>query len=308
MPKVSICIPTYNNLEAFKRCLDSVLMQSYKDYEVVVTDDSSNEEIKNYLNENSNLENIFYFKNKKALGSPENWNKAIRQSKGEYIKILHHDDWFTNKQSLEIFVKLLEENPKSNIAFVASKNIDLQSNAVINYNRPSEEKIEQIKKKPISLLNGNFIGGPSATIFRNNESLSFDINTIWYVDIDFYIQILSRNNELAYSEIDAISIGISATQITKNVENDKKINVFEYFYLLNKWGIKKIIGSPIQQNIYSHLKKFGIKNKYDIKKLGFKNPLPTDINKIFRLIFLSNLKEKLKSTLKMRIFSSKNNG
>lgn len=305
MPKVSICIPTYNNLEAFKRCLNSVLLQNYTDYEVVVTDDSSNEEIKNYLAENSQLKNIFYFKNQTALGSPENWNEAIRRSKGEYIKILHHDDWFTHENSLEIFVQLLDKNPTSEIAFVASKNINLETSMIINYNRPSKEKIEEIKNNPVTLLNGNFIGAPSATIFRKNNFSIFDSNTIWFVDIDFYIQILLQNNNLIFSEIDAISIGASPTQITKSVESNKTINIVEHFYLLNKWGIKKIIASPIEQTTYSLIKKFKIKNTQDIKKLGFKDPLPTDINKLFKKIFFSSLKEKLKSTIRTIVFPNK---
>lgn len=305
MPKVSICIPTYNNLEAFKRCFNSVLLQNYTDYEVVVTDDSSNEEIKNYLAENSQLKNIFYFKNQTALGSPENWNEAIRRSKGEYIKILHHDDWFTHENSLEIFVQLLDKNPTSEIAFVASKNINLETSMIINYNRPSKEKIEEIKNNPVTLLNGNFIGAPSATIFRKNNFSIFDSNTIWFVDIDFYIQILLQNNNLIFSEIDAISIGASPTQITKSVESNKTINIVEHFYLLNKWGIKKMIASPIEQTTYSLIKKFKIKNTQDIKKLGFKDPLPTDINKLFKKIFFSSLKEKLKSTIRTIVFPNK---
>lgn len=305
MPKVSICIPTYNNIEAFKRCLSSVLIQTYTDYEVVVTDDSSNEDIKNYLAENSNFNNIFYFKNQSALGSPENWNEAIRKSKGEYIKILHHDDWFTHENSLEIFVQLLDKNPTSVIAFVTSKNINLRNNAIINYNRPSKEKIEEIKNNPIVLLNGNSIGAPSATVFRKNNFSIFDVNTIWFVDIDFYIQILTQNNNLIFSEIDAISIGASPTQITKSVENNKAINIVEHFYLLNKWDIKKIIGSPVEQTTYSQIKRFGIRNAQDIKKLGFKDSLPIDINKLFRKIFFSNLKEKLKSIIKNNNFSKK---
>lgn len=305
MPKVSICIPTYNNLEALKRCLNSVLLQNYTDYEVVVTDDSSNEDIKNYLAENSLLENIFYFKNQTALGSPENWNEAIRKSKGEYIKILHHDDWFTHENSLEIFVQLLDKNPTSAIGFVASKNINLENNMIINYNRPSKEKIEEIKNNPVTLLNGNFIGAPSATIFRKNNFSIFDSNTIWFVDIDFYIQILLQNNNLIFSEIDAISIGASPTQITKSVESNKTINIFEHFYLLNKWGIKKIMTSPIEQTTYSLIKKFKIKNTQDIRKLGFKDSLPKDINKLFKKIFFSNLKEKLKSTIRTIVFPNK---
>lgn len=281
MPKVSICIPTYNNLKAFKRCLNSVLLQNYTDYEVVITDDSSNEDIKNYLVENGNFDNLFYFKNQNALGSPENWNEAIRKSKGEYIKVLHHDDWFTYENSLEIFVQLLDKNPTSAIAFVASKNVNLDTNTIINHNRPSKEKIEEIKRNPITLLNGNFIGAPSATIFRRNNFSVFDINTIWFVDIDFYIQILIKNKSLIYTDIDAISIGIADSQITNKVENDQKINIYEFFYLLHKWKITKVRKSAFENTVEGLLQKFRIKSIHQIRAIGYKGILPLDINYIF---------------------------
>lgn len=299
MPKVSICIPTYNNLEALKRCLDSVLMQTYTDYEVVITDDSSNEEIKNFLNENRNLENIFYFKNPKALGSPENWNEAVRKSKGEYIKILHHDDWFTYKNSLEIFVSLLDESPDCNLAFVASKNYDVDKKTIINYNNPSLEQINKVRNFPATLLNGNIIGAPSAVIFRKADLLLFDAKTIWFVDIDFYVQILIKNNNLKYDATDAISIGISTSQITKSVEKDKKINIFEHFYFLNKWNIQNIIGSQFEDSTVQLLKKFNIYSMDQIRKSGYENQVPNDLNKIFLRIFRERIKKKITPLIKL---------
>ncbi|MCD0478495.1 glycosyltransferase [Chryseobacterium sp. LC2016-29] len=298
MPKVSICIPTYNNLEAFKRCFNSVLIQTYTDYEVVVTDDSSNEDIQNYLAGNSDLENVFYFKNQKALGSPENWNEAIRKSKGEYIKILHHDDWFTYKNSLEIFVRLLDESSDCNLAFLASKNYDVDKKTVINYNNPSLEQINKVRQSPVTLLNGNIIGAPSAVIFRKADSLLFDAKTIWFVDIDFYVQILNKNNNLKYDATDAISIGISTSQITKSVEKDKKINIFEHFYFLNKWNIQKIISSQFEHSTVQLLKKFNIYSIYQIRKLGYENPVPSDLNALLLRIFRERIKKTTSALIK----------
>ncbi|MCD1118975.1 glycosyltransferase family 2 protein [Chryseobacterium turcicum] len=298
MPKVSICIPTYNNLEAFERCFESVLMQNFQDYEVVITDDSSNNDIELYLHKHSHLKNISYYKNSTALGSPENWNEAMRKASGDYIKILHHDDFFTYNHSLQIFVDLLDKNPESNFAFVASRNFDLKKNTVLSYNKPSSSKIEEIKKNPLILLNGNFIGAPSATIFRKTISSIFDNNTIWLVDIDFYIQILLGNNNLIYSEIDAISIGSSSTQITKSVESNKAINVFEHFYLLSKWNVKKIKNSDFDHSTYLLLKKFNIKSSKEIRSLNYKGSLPKDINRSFIKLYSEKIRIFLKRKYK----------
>lgn len=294
MPKVSICIPTYNNLSAFKRCLGSVLKQGYGDYEVIITDDSTNDDIYNYLRTLRFSDNIIYKKNETQLGSPENWNEAMRNAKGEYIKILHHDDFFTYNNSLQIFVNLLENNPEVDFAFVASRNVNTQKNQLININNPDEFMINKINKNPLELINGNYIGAPSATIFRKNKDIFFDKKTIWLVDLDFYIRILKKNPKLEYINIDAISIGISNLQLTNKLENDKKINLFEYFYLLDKYNIRKITNSPFENHILNLLKKFKIYSIKQIRKTGFDGKLPNDTRIVLFHLVLYQLKSFFK--------------
>lgn len=93
MATVSVCIPTYNQIENFKRAFESVISQEYSDYEIIVTDDSTNDEISNYLQFRNSPHVVRYYKNSPRLGAPANWNRAISLAKGKYIKILHHDDW-----------------------------------------------------------------------------------------------------------------------------------------------------------------------------------------------------------------------
>lgn len=285
MPKVSICIPTYNNLIAFQRCLESVLIQTYKEYEVIITDDSTNDDIKNYLSTLQLTDNIHYYKNQQSLGSPENWNESIRKALGEYIKILHHDDFFTYENSLQIFVDLLDQNPETDFACVASRRYYNDSKTFGETHQPSEQQIDGIKKNPSSLLNGNYIGAPSAVIYRNKTNLLFDKNTIWFVDIDFYYQILSKNNSIAVSDLDAISIGLGDSQITVQAENDKIINIKEFFYLLDKWQINKLKNTIFEDSAFNVLQKYNIKNKREIREIGYKGNLPVDIILIFIKIY-----------------------
>ena len=117
---VSICIPAYKRADFLERCLDSILQQSFQQYEIVITDDSPTDELKP-LSEKD--ERIVYVKNEQPLGSPANWNKAISLAKGKYIKIMHHDDWFSSPDALSRFVQALEENPSSLFAFSASRQV-----------------------------------------------------------------------------------------------------------------------------------------------------------------------------------------
>ena len=107
--KVSICIPTYNNVDEVERLLRSIFVQTYTDFEVHISDDSTNREIEELVKRK--YAQVDYRHNEKPYGHIFNWNEAIRMSRGEYIKIMFSDDWFTTEDSLASFVRMLEENP-----------------------------------------------------------------------------------------------------------------------------------------------------------------------------------------------------
>lgn len=99
-PKISICIPAYNNAEEVRRLLDSIFKQTFQDWEIILTDDSTNEEISVLVKETAQ-DRLHYIHNEKPLGHIFNWNKALSEAKGQYIKIMFSDDWFAERDSLE---------------------------------------------------------------------------------------------------------------------------------------------------------------------------------------------------------------
>jgi len=117
MALVSICIPAFNQPDYLKRLLESIFIQTFNNYEIVITDDSNNDKISKLVEFYSDIR-VHYYKNSKSLGSPNNWNFALQCATGKYIKIMHHDDWFKDEFSLENFVNSIEEN---NDCFVFSQ-------------------------------------------------------------------------------------------------------------------------------------------------------------------------------------------
>ena len=118
MVKVSICIPAFNNEPSVRRLLESIEKQDFKDYEVIITDDSDEDGIRKLAEEK---EYVDYYKNPQRLGAAANWNAAISRADGEYIKIMHHDDWFTAEDSLKEFVNLLDKHPEACLGFSGSR-------------------------------------------------------------------------------------------------------------------------------------------------------------------------------------------
>jgi len=261
--KVSICIPAYKHADFLRRCLDSVLEQDFTDYEVIITDDSPDNSLQKLVKEYPD-ERIKYYKNEKALGSPLNWNEGIKKATGEYIKILHHDDWFATPQGLGKYVQLLEENPDSDIAFSASCDIDKNNNQKIHI--AGDSFLAGINKEAESIYLGNQLGAPSVCIFRNKGYL-FDPKLIWLVDIDFYIQVIkSSNNRYAYTKEVLVNIGVSEFQITQQCLTESKVRISEKIYLYRKYRLEN---KPLQykKSLLRYMGREGILNTSQLTDL-----------------------------------------
>ncbi|MDR1369046.1 MAG: glycosyltransferase [Dysgonamonadaceae bacterium] len=268
--RASICIPAYKRADVLKRALDSVFEQDFSDFEVIVTDDSPDDSVENLVRSYPEG-SIHYFRNQKRLGSSENWNEGIRKAQGEYIKILHHDDWFASPQSLRLFVGMLDENPDVNIAFSGS--CDIHPND-IKPHVMNERMRARIAAEPEYLFHGNKIGAPDVCIFRNKRNLFFDSGLVWLVDVDFYIRMLKQNPVFGYTEEILINIGISSEQITQSCLADSVLQIKETFYLYHKLNPDKKRYS-YRKTILRLLGRSKIFNTNDLRKI-----LPDDKTKL----------------------------
>ncbi len=233
MSKVAICIPCYNSREKLKRLLDSIVIQNFKNFVVIITDDSNGELIQDFVDGYSKL-NIQYYKNCTRLGAARNTNQALRiawKTKADYIKIMYHDDFFSSCDSLEKMVDVLENNKDAGIVF--SNTYEIGKN--VNYERRvSDEQLQQLNKNRFILAYRNIIGAPSATIVRMNYLLMDDALT-WFVDVDWYIQILNRYKNFAFIDEPLVTIGISNTQLTCECINNPALILDENIYLYRKY-------------------------------------------------------------------------
>ena len=236
MSKVSICIPAYNQPEAFQRALISINNQTYRDFEVIVTDDFTDASISGIVEKYKSELDITYIKNEDRLGTPKNWNEATRAASGDYIKILHHDDWFSNSDSLKKFVDILDRNPDSDFAFCSSINCDVKKN-VLSINAPTKIAVDNISKDPTILFLANIIGSPSATIYRKKYQLEFDVAVRYVVDFDFYIRYLLFNPNISFLNEGLVYItNKSPYQVTHEFIWNRRETIFEYLYEYNKFN------------------------------------------------------------------------
>lgn len=198
-PHVSVCIPTYRRPDLLQRCLESLRIQDYQDFEIIVTDDSPDMEVETVCRNSGFDKRLRYSRNARPLGSPENWNAAMRLARAPLVKMLHHDDWLAEPYSLRTLASLLDDHPAAGLAFSATRNTSSRD-IPGRLHRPCVESLKMMVRDPRIILLGNFIGAPSVTIHRNQPNLEFDPRLKWLVDIDFYARVLRRYPGFAWSE------------------------------------------------------------------------------------------------------------
>jgi len=108
LPKVSVCIPTYNCGNFLSHAIDSVLNQTFTDYELIICDNASIDDTEEIVKSYSDRR-IRYFRNPTNLGMVGNWNRCIEKSTGKHVYILHADDLML-PENLDEKVRILDSN------------------------------------------------------------------------------------------------------------------------------------------------------------------------------------------------------
>jgi len=108
-PLISIAMATYNGEKYLKEQLDSIYAQTYKDIEVIVSDDCSTDGTLGILKQYAKSKGLKYYVNDSNLGLVKNFEKAITLCKGDYIALADQDDVWENTK-LEVLARTIGEN------------------------------------------------------------------------------------------------------------------------------------------------------------------------------------------------------
>ncbi len=130
-PMVSVIIPTWNRQNTIGKCLESVLNQTYKDYEIIVADDGSTDEtveiVQKYADKHENIILLELKNNSKTPAVPR--NRAFEKSSGKWIAFLDSDDyWLPNKLEIQMAFIYESSNDNRSIEAVATNANTISSN------------------------------------------------------------------------------------------------------------------------------------------------------------------------------------
>lgn len=193
-PIVSIIIPNYNHAPYLDERIQSILNQTFQDFEIIILDDCSTdnsfEVIEKYRN-SPKVSQIIY--NTINTGSTFiQWNKGFSLAKGKFIWIAESDD-FCDNTLLETLVEKLKENNKRTIAFCLSQFVDSKGNKISPFLKVSNNKSYNGSQFIAYYMTfGNFINNASSALFRKN--------TLSYISSD-YMNYKAAGDKLFWIEI-----------------------------------------------------------------------------------------------------------
>lgn len=279
-PAISICIPAYRQPQLLQRCLQSIELQTYRDIEVIITDDSPDDAVKEVVTAFNATFPLQYRKNPVALGSPGNWNAGLELARGKYVKTLHQDDWLHTPDALARYMDAFAQHPATDFVFAACLNTKEDGSTTLH--AATDKQQQQLQAAPECLLLGNFVGAPSTVMFRREPVIPYDLQMKWLVDIDHYIQLLYRNPRAVYIAEPLLNIGIHAGQVTQAVIHDKVVVIPEHILLLSKLKKDVLKELPYFDFMWRLCRNYNVRSLEELSKLAGELPIPARLKKIIR--------------------------
>ncbi len=289
---ISICIPAYKRITDLKILLDSIGRQTFKNFEVIITDDSPDDTVKNFCDAYPNEFELVYYKNSIPLGTPENWNEGIRKATGTWVKLMHDDDYFATDNSLALFVAAIESDKQAQVFYSAFVFEDAANHTkkIVTCNWFDRCFLSL---SPYHLLRRNYFGNPSCIIVKKDVPFFYNKRFKYIVDFAYYIELLQNNIKCVYIKDVLIHVGINEGQVTNYTYKNKAVQMYENHILFEKIGAKalqNIIAFDYYWRIYRN---FNIRSQQDIQPyyqgevhpvlqqvIAFQNALPANLLKI----------------------------
>lgn len=163
-PKISVIIPVYNVEKYLRKCLDTIILQTYNNLEIICVNDGSTDGSEQILNEYAQKDSRIIVRNQENLGQSAARNKGLEIATGEYISFIDSDDWV----SLSFYQKFV------NALTLTNSDIDIYMfNAQI---RPVKQSLSDISEKHIFNIKKWKIQNNKLLYSVNDCSNPFDAN------------------------------------------------------------------------------------------------------------------------------------
>ncbi|MFN2576732.1 MAG: glycosyltransferase [Pyrinomonadaceae bacterium] len=260
-PLVTVIVACYNQAEYVEECLESVRQQTYRNFEIVIVDDGSDDNsvavIRRWLDSSAVEATLIVHSGN--LGVCRTFNDSIARANGKYISIIAGDDVYL-PQKLETQVELFENLPEAvgvvySDAWQIDKDGKLLADRFIEAHRPSQSTPQGRMFR--SLLAGNFIPSMTTLVRRAcYQSVGMYDEVLAYEDYDMWLRI-SREYEFAFSPLISAKYRVVPNSLVRVLAHAGSAKLRSDFRIFEKCLKAKSLSADEREIIRSRLKGLG---------------------------------------------------
>ena len=239
--EILVFVPTYNSEKYLRQCLDSVLQQTFQDWQCVISDDASTDKSVEIAREYEKIDSRFkVLTHDKNVGAANNWNRAKENNNSFATKILCADDYIFH-DSLAIQLNLLK---RFNTSIVFSeRKILFPSGRSLHPKLPKYgQSLSFNEAFSLYIKSGrNIFGEPVAALFKTDSLISsktFNSNFEFALDTFCYAAIANNENVTFDSNIVGV-FRVSKSQWSYKMRSEQFFHDFEFIdHLIREEGVK----------------------------------------------------------------------
>lgn len=277
---ISICVPTYKRVHYLQRLFTSLEAQTFKAFEIIITDNSPDEEVKVLAAAYSDRLPITYYKNDPPVGATANWNAAMSKARCKWVKIMHDDDWFTTPTALQQFYDATLAHPDCDFFFSAFQNV-VEGTKEIYPVRCDSTDLAILKMNTLHLLKRVYVGNPSCTMMKYDPAVVYDEDYIFVVDCEYYIRYINKHKKYHYIDEVLLNVGFHQEQLTKYTFRKPEVQLPENHLLFRKMGAGILNNVLVYDYFWRLYRNMDIRSVADAAKYD-KKELPEPLRKIIQ--------------------------
>lgn len=214
--KVSVIIPTYNRAHVIARAVQSVLEQTYANFELLVVDDGSTDDTKQII-EYAEDDRIRYICLEKNGGASHARNVGIQMAECEYIAFLDSDDeWMPEK--LERQMQIMRQAPET-VGLVYCRMSGVNRKGEVSFCPDLDIAKERLEGNLFSvLMKENMIGTPTVLVRKKclEQAGGFNESLTCIEDWELFLRI-AQDWEIAFAEETLVSVHVSEVSVSQNI-------------------------------------------------------------------------------------------
>jgi glycosyltransferase involved in cell wall biosynthesis len=199
-PEISICIPTYNGEKYIARTIQSVLDQTFSNFEIIVSDDGSTDKTLELVR-SFNDPRIVRIDSLSKVGAEANWNNSVANARADLIKLVCQDD-LLYRHCLQTEFEAMSVSANQDVAFcfslrdfVTPKNRFIKGRRIANSDQKKLSRTQMLRR--IVRSGGNPIGEPMAVTFRKTAfERAGKFHGDYVIDLNMWVGLLDVGSAL----------------------------------------------------------------------------------------------------------------